>query len=459
MATDITVSTVKVGASSGEKTYFSFDVVDLGSGQIKESFNTTDPNDAKAHYEKLKSQYPKSTVNGEKGKNPFEDGTFKAQTDYEVGGFKGAAEDKSVVGGVTDTSGTDQLYNEKDIRAFDTPGSSLYEKKHTKRAQATKTTKPARDISGVSPARRAEYEKLTEEQKAERGISGVFGDLRLQALVPRKKAACEDVRRGVDNNAFIVIGNDRVDKLHTGYGGKGHTQCDAIDIVAGLGGPSPNEMEEQSPSFEIDAARIYVSQKTDIDKNFQIGEFGNQESQGQESKTLDEKYIGKYGAKSGIALKADNIRVIGRESIRLVTGTDRKNSQNGASLAKSGIELVAMNDTTTLQPIVLGDNLQLALITILQNVEALAKIMHGYVKYQMKYNQAVAQHTHVSPFYALRDLPSAETVLGGIKVDIESAARTELSILKHITNIQGVKHNFLSESGESFINSRLNKVN
>ena len=38
------------------------------------------------------------------------------------------------------------------------------------------------------------------------------------------------------------------------------------------------------------------------------------------------------------------------------------------------------------QPIVLGDNLQTALITITDNIEALAKIMHGYIKYQMKFN-------------------------------------------------------------------------
>jgi len=44
------------------------------------------------------------------------------------------------------------------------------------------------------------------------------------------------VGEGLDNNAFIVIGNDRTGAPHTGNGGKGHTQCDAIDIVAGLGG-------------------------------------------------------------------------------------------------------------------------------------------------------------------------------------------------------------------------------
>jgi hypothetical protein len=142
-----------------------------------------------------------------------------------------------------------------------------------------------------------------------------------------------------------------------------------------------------------------------------------------------------------------------------VTGTDAKNSQGGDVSGKSGIEIVAMNDTTTLQPMVLGDNLQLALITVIDNLEAIAKIMHGYIKYQMKYNQALQQHTHITPFFALPALPSETAIISGITCDIETATRTELSVLKHLTNLQGIKHNFFTESGDSFINSRLNKVN
>ena len=108
---------------------------------------------------------------------------------------------------------------------------------------------------------------------------------------------------------------------------------------------------------------------------------------------------------------------------------------------------------------VLGDNLQLALLTIIDNIEALAKIMHGYIKYQMKYNQALQQHTHISPFYAKDSLVSDEAIITGIQCDIETAGKTEISIMKHITNLQGVKTAFLVESGDSFINSSYNKCN
>jgi len=333
-------------------------------------------------------------------------------------------------------------------------------------AKKSKINKKARDLSGLRQERRTKYESLTEKQKAEKKVSGVFGNKRIQAMVKREKTASEStegVLRGPDNNAFIIIGNDRVCKPHTGYGGKGHTQCDAIDLVAGLGGHSPKEVDSSqkeittNPNFFLDSARIYISQKTDVDKNFGIGEFGRAEKNNQDDK--DDGETGKYGAKSAVVAKADNLRFIGRESIRLVTGTDSQNSQGGDVLAKSGIEIIAMNDTKTLQPMVLGDNLINLLNMILDQISAVAKIGHGAAKYQMKMNQSTQTHTHLSPFFALPTLPSQQTIAGGVKCDIEIASKTELSTLKQLTNVQGIKHNYLTESGDKFILSRLNKVN
>ena len=317
----------------------------------------------------------------------------------------------------------------------------------------SKLVKKARDLSGMSEKKRKAYEQMSEEMKAKKKISGVFGTRRVQAKCRREMVPSEvEVGCGHDNNAFIIIGNDRVSKPHTGYGGKGHTQCDSIDLCVGLAGHKPIST---NPNFYLDAARVYISQKTDVDKNFGIGEFGNQSR----TDDKDDDNIGKYGAKSAVALKADNIRLIGRESIRIVAGTDQKNAQGGDVLSKSGVELIANNDVSNLQPLVLGNNLQMALTIILDNLEALAKITHGYIKYQMKYNQAVSKHTHHSPFFARPTLPSETVIAGNVQCDIETASKTELSILKHITNIQGIKHNFLIPSGDSFINSRLNKAN
>lgn len=98
-----------------------------------------------------------------------------------------------------------------------------------------------------------------------------------------------------------------------------------IDIVVGRMASKPKENVFVDPDFEIDAARIYISQKTDIDKNFKLPNGSMGQSEG----------------KSGIGIKADGIRIIGREGIKLVVGTDNKNSQEGTVDSTYGVELLA----------------------------------------------------------------------------------------------------------------------
>ena len=467
--------------SKGKKTYYSFDVVDPATGQIKDSKNTSSPKKAKALLAKYKKQYGNPTVNGKAGGDPFKDGTFGKQSDFQFGGFHGPDDYQKMSGPIT----------EKSFAPIGGPPTSR-RKKRSVTAGKSNLTKDKQYVEHIRSSRLVEWKTKTgthwHAQKGPPPVPGLsqkeknealaLGAIRLQAVVSRPKTAAEVVvGRGVDNNAFIIIGHDRVEKEHTGYGGQSHTQCDAIDIVVGMGGPEPKEFEYKAdgttpnidpntgtevladthPSFYDDAARIYISQKTNVDKNFGIGEWAKGKKT--QAEVDNPEVIGKYGAKSAIAVKADNVRLSARESLRLVTGTDQKNSQGGDISGKSGIELIAMNNVETLQPMVLGDNLQLALTTIVDNLEALAKVFEAYTKYQMKFNAAVQKHTHITPFFALPALPSKEAIISGIKCDIETFSNTSLSVVKHITNLQGVKHNFLTPSGDGFINSRLNKVN
>lgn len=50
----------------------------------------------------------------------------------------------------------------------------------------------------------------------------------------------------------------------------GHTQAGSIDLVVGRMADQPKEGVFVDPNFEIDAARINISQKTDVDKNFNL---------------------------------------------------------------------------------------------------------------------------------------------------------------------------------------------
>lgn len=98
-----------------------------------------------------------------------------------------------------------------------------------------------------------------------------------------------------------------------------------IDLVVGRMASSPRDNVFVDVDFTIDSARIYISQKTDVDKNFK----------------LPNGSMGPAEAKSTVALKADGIRLIGREGIKIVVGTDNKNSQGGTIDTTFGVELLS----------------------------------------------------------------------------------------------------------------------
>ena len=466
---------MSVVTHEGEKSYYNLTLVNEDTGQIKSAINTSKQSEAMTFISKAKEEDPNVKINGKTWVDPFSDGTFIKQKNYDIEKAEidlNLAQDSGVVSLGPQAHSSYNTFNDFDPALPPLASRSMSNLIDLSGFNLSIFEKKARDLSGMSEKKRKQFESLNEEQRGERNINGVFGSKRIQARVKRETTPSElVVAQGPDNNAFIIVGNDRASKPHTGYGGKGHTQCDAIDIIAGLGGYSPREVIKETtengdsieseittnPNFFLDSARIYISQKTDVDKNFGIGEFGNSKENKKDDK--DDKDIGKYGAKSAIVTKADNVRIIGRESIRIVTGTDKFNSQGGEVLGKSGIELVAMNDTESLQPMVLGDNLIECLEMILKQVESVAEINHAAMKYQMKYNQALATHIHMSPFFALPTFSSAEAAAGCVVSDIESITKTELSTLKESTNIQGVRTNYLAASGPKSIKSKLNKVN
>jgi hypothetical protein len=367
-----------------------------------------------------------------------------------------------------------------------------------------KVNKKSRDWKNLEEKAQVFMNALNDDEVEDFG--GVFGGIRQQPVVKRLGVESEKIiGEGIDNNAFIVIGNDRVDSPHTGYGGYGHTQCDSIDIVAGMGGHEPEVVEKVSedeataaginaaydpvydasnpervldaedptlnlddaskdiytnPHFFVDAARVYISQKTNIDKNFGIGdEFGKTREKARNQEEPDPLEIGKYGAHSGIAVKADHVRIIGRETIRLVTGTDAYNSQGGAVDAKHGIEIIANNETATLQPMVLGEHAVEAMVKLSKYIEATLNIFEAQMHFQQKFNKAVMNHDHISAFFAIKTLPSERAIAGGIQENVESMVNTELSCMSNVSNMKGFINNYLMPNGPKYILSANNKVN
>jgi len=264
-------------------------------------------------------------------------------------------------------------------------------------------------------------------------------------------------------NSSIVLGADRPGNIFTGFSGLGHTQCSMVDIVVGRMGVRATKAKVD-PNFTTDAARIYISQKTVVDENFNLNDPDAQEGSGKYSGTAWD------APKSAIALKADEIRIISREGIRLVTGVDAKNSQGGTNASIQGIDLIAGNQVgwdykfgeepvQFEQPIVKGDNLLEALTNLVKQVDNLNGIVTHIMTTQTNFNEAITHHYHFSPFFGNPALPSEACAAKGIKCMIDTLQDSTRSLVSNKANMTSFKANYLLPSGRKFINSRWNRVN
>jgi hypothetical protein len=254
----------------------------------------------------------------------------------------------------------------------------------------------------------------------------------------------EKVIKG-QNNTFIVLGRDRPGDETSGYGGKGHMKCGAIDIVAGrLSSLDATTINGRvNPNIGADGARIYLSQKADIDSYY----------------NLVDGRTGKSVAQSAIALKADDVRIIARSSLKIVTSGENTLSTGESALLTSGVQLIANNDDRDMQPIPKGINLQNALNDMLEKILELNGILQGFMEIQKKFNQAVTNHTHLSPFYGLATSPSIDVQPAGVESNLQLALKVEQGLLLHTNNLMAFRSRYLLASSNEYINSAYHFLN
>jgi hypothetical protein len=266
-------------------------------------------------------------------------------------------------------------------------------------------------------------------------------------------------------NAFIVLGLDRPSNLFSGFGGSKNTQCAAIDIVAGRLGyrakkkTKNGKLVHADPSFKHDAARVYLSQKADPDGYFGLakGSVGN---------------TSKKSPRSTVVLKADTVRMIGRENIKLVTRTDTQNSQGSplgnAFVGGYGIDLIAMNDDKELQPMVKGENLRDCLKAIIEAIHDLRDLFDNFIEEDRKLTQSLLKHTHNSPFFGSPTSPAFEFLPAGIESLINKITNVQLQLNTSMQKLNSVQTNYLevpagacaTKNGKSqYILSRYNNSN
>jgi len=286
---------------------------------------------------------------------------------------------------------------------------------------------------------------------------GIAGDPLPEPVPSYINAGSEKVIKGA-NNTWLVFGRDRMQGRASGYGGRGDTQAGSIDIVVGRLGSFAKSFEENgkrcwvNPNVRYDAARIYISQKTDVDENFYLAD----------------GHVGNAKTKSAIALKADGIRIIARDGIKLVTRTDGINSQGGEIAEAVGIDLLATNNDEDLQPIVKGENLKEALEKLTTHVSKLNGIVDSLLMYQTAFNEALTHHTHIAPLkiipaptgigFVWETAPSLPVVSKGIKTMIDHLSQTKRSLMSHKTNLGLYKFKYFNPAGDKYINSRYNNT-
>ena len=296
------------------------------------------------------------------------------------------------------------------------------------------------------------------------------------------RAECEKVVKG-RNNARIILGRDRHGSISTGYGGKGHTRAGAIDIVVGLQGFAPSEggkdtvtgwrngnadknfgsMNNAQPG---DAARIYISQRADIDKYFDIAD----------------GYVGQSIADSAIAMRADSIRILANKGIKLVTGKNPpgRNSLDGKIKVTYGIDLIAGNrdfpsgleqklakygflkkPRQHLQPIPKGDNLVDYLLTLQDDVETLNANVTSLLGISQKLVGIVSRGVWIEFEGALLPIQSVPMAFdAGLLIYLQTSLQklnADLSLQRKKMVPQTI--DYLDEGGAYYINSPHNRTN
>ena len=252
----------------------------------------------------------------------------------------------------------------------------------------------------------------------------------------------------------IVLGRDRNSHVASGYGGRGETACASMDMVVGRMSSTPVEeyLDEQGkskivdPNFKYDAARIYISQRTDIDHYFGIKPGS----------------IGSSIAKSGIAIKADAVRLVGREGVKIVTGIDEVNSQGGLTEVVRGIDLIAGNDDGDLEPLVKGRALVKALDALAAQVEDLSACLNTLIKAQSRLEKVVSNHTHqgvTTAGMAVQTTPSIELKAACATAMAFRTINLNPSMLNNRLNLKSFRMKYLERSGTGYINSYYNNTN
>lgn len=210
------------------------------------------------------------------------------------------------------------------------------------------------------------------------------------------------------SNAYIVIGKDRMGDVYSGFGGRGSPNSNSIDIVVGMGQTKKirrlTKNDAVDPNPFVDSARIYISQRTDID-----GMFGVSEGEIYDSDS-------KQGI-SGAVMKADSVLVLGRRNVKIKAGQSQgegfglngEKDSLGAKLPDARIELIA---DAPLEPMVRGLKMVECIEGIYGQIQDNRLIILKILSQMIRMNIQFAKHIHGSN--GIIAFPSPDLAAGSV---------------------------------------------
>lgn len=281
-------------------------------------------------------------------------------------------------------------------------------------------------------------------------FSGVSNQFQQELKPVYDQTTAEIVYPG-KTNCLIILGQDRPGSPDTGYGKAGGGGSATIDIVAGHLGKRLVDGIPASKNLDLDSSRIYISEKTDVDANFNIPQFGAETSN--QSISLEDST-----GRAAIAVKSDCVRLIARENIKIVTQHLGDTSIDG-SKTLNGIDLIAGCDVPGLavpQPMVKGNNLAAALSAIILAIEEVQANMSDFIDLQMKINSEIMSHTHQDSACGITSTIIQDKTLTNITSMMKKIIP---SIIATNMNFQVVMAEYLTSTSDKYINSLYNRVN
>ena len=243
-----------------------------------------------------------------------------------------------------------------------------------------------------------------------------------------------------NDGAYITVGTVPPVGLSSGLSAQG-APSPAIDLVVGRnaaarGGEGPAKDSIIDNNFGTDAARIYISRLTDIERYFGLA-----------------RRPGDYrGDRSGIGVKADRVAIIGREGVKIVTGKmqggtfgpyGETNSLGGRIIAPAPkIELIAGNNYDKVQGVALGEATRDALRGLHNIVQDLSSAVYNFITLQTGFDAIVG--VSPLPHYPAGAAPKA---MGNINMVMSSMYATR-------ANLMTWQFNHLNPAGRQYIVSR-----